>query len=170
MRFTNDRVTVLKVVMLATILCAGSARSQEGTTVQADEREAITGALSAFHAALQNGESEKAGRFLGPSLFMADERSSGGPDRMSAHMFLAGEELQSWPRSFLEEAGPYRNDFRVLSVSVRGDAAVVLTSDTGSNRFRSWKDEGVAWFIGRTSGRWRIVGMVIRDIQLPEKE
>jgi hypothetical protein len=45
----------------------------------------------------------------------------------------------------------------------------VLPRETGSNRFRTWQDEEVGWFLGRSSGHWRIVGSLIRDIQLPEK-
>lgn len=46
---------------------------------------------------------------------------------------------------------------------------MVLTRDTGSNRFQSWRDEEVAWFLGRIADRWRIIGSLIRDIQLPKK-
>jgi hypothetical protein len=76
---------------------------------------------------------------------------------MAAHLFHTGERLQAWPGNYLDQAGPHVNEFETVSVSIRLDSAVVLTRDTGSNRFRSWKDEEVAW----------IVGMIIRDIQLP---
>jgi hypothetical protein len=70
----------------------------------------------------------------------------------------------------VSEVGRPRNAFRVASFSVRGDAAVLVTNDTDSNKFRSWKDEEVAWFLGRTAGQWRIVAMVTRDIQLPKQQ
>ncbi len=133
------------------------------------EREAVVEILTAYHAALQAGEPQGVGRLLGPSYFMADESSAAGSEQMSAHMYLTGAELQAWPRAFLNEAGPYRNEYRVLSVSIRGEAAVVLTRNTGSNRFRRWLDEEAAWFLGRASGQWRIVGLLIRDIQLPKE-
>lgn len=53
-------------------------------------------------------------------------------------------------------------------MSIRGDAAVALTRDTGSNSFRKWKNEETAWLLGRVGGEWRIVGMIVRDIQLPK--
>ena len=134
-----------------------------------DERGAVTTALSGYHRALQADRPATVLQFIGPTLFMADERSSGGSDRLSAHLFLTGQALQSWPRAYLNEVGPYRNEFRVLSVSIRGDAAVILTRDTGRNKFRSWQDEEVACFLGRTAGQWRLVGLVIRDIQLPKE-
>jgi len=161
-RFESLRLRGLFLAVLA--LQAGVVL---GGQLATDEREAVVAALSAYHAALEAGAAEDVLDVLGPTLFMADEKSSGGPDRVSAHLFLTGDELAQWPRAFLDEAGPYQNDFVVVSVSIRGDAAVVSTRDTGSNGFRSWEDEDVTWFFGRSSGRWRIVGSVIRDIQLP---
>jgi hypothetical protein len=52
-------------------------------------------------------------------------------------------------------------------MSARGAAAVVVTSDTGSHRVRTWRAEETAWFPGRSDGRWRMVAMVVRDVQLP---
>ncbi len=135
----------------------------------AADREAVIGALSGYHGALQAGQPEKVLQFIGPTYFMADEKSSAESGRLSAHLFLTGQALQSWPSAYLNEVGPYRNEFRVLSVSIRRDAAVVLTRDTGRNRFRAWQDEEVAWFLGRIAGQWRLVGFVIRDIQLPKE-
>jgi hypothetical protein len=135
----------------------------------ADEREAVTKVLSGYHAALQAGQPEKVLEFIGPTLFMADEKSTAESDRLNAHLFLTGQTLQSWPGNYLKQVGPYSNEFRVLSVSIRRDAAVVITRDTGRNRFRSWKDEEVGWLLGRTSGEWRVVGFIIRDIQLPKE-
>ncbi len=106
---------------------------------------------------------------LGPSYFMADERSAGGPQRISAHLFLSGDRLDSWPRDYLEEAGPHRNTFETISVSIRGDAAVAITRDTGSNKFRSWSNEEVSWLLGRMDDGWRIVGLIVRDIQLGDR-
>lgn len=161
----------MQIWLLATVpaMLVGLAELAPTAQPSAVEREAITGVLSAYHTALQAGEPQKVVKLLGPSYFMAVESSSGGAERLKAHLFLAGQKLESWPSAFLNEVGPYRNEFRVLSVSVRGDAAVALTRNTGSNRFRSWQDEEVAWFLGRSTGQWRIVGFLIRDIQLPKE-
>jgi len=134
----------------------------------AGEREQTVAILSAYHDALQTGQPDKVRQTIGTTFFMADERSAGGADRVHAHMFLTGKRLDEWPRNFLKEAGPYKNSFNVVSISERRDAAVVVTRDTGSNRVRSWKDEEVVWFLGRSDGQWRIVGMIIRDIQFPK--
>jgi hypothetical protein len=159
-------ITARAVIVLALFFLAGELTDFGQTGA---DQQAILGVLRAYHAALEAGQPSKAVETLGPSYFMADERTGGSP-RLAAHLFLTDEKLRAWPKAFLDEAGPYRNEFKTLSVSIRGDAAVVLTQDTGSNRFRKWKDEEIAWFLGRTAGQWRIVGLVIRDIQLPKKQ
>ncbi len=148
---------------VAVALAAQASSTEPG----ASDREAVLAVLRSYHDAFQKEDVSAVAPLLGPSVFIADERSAGGPERVKAHLFLAGPRLASWPGSFLQQAGPYRNSFEAVSVSVRQDAAVALTRDTGSNRFRRWSNEEVAWFLGRIDGRWRIVGMVIRDIQLP---
>ena len=129
--------------------------------------DAVGRALGQYHAGLEAGDAARVLEVLGPTYFMADERTTGA-ERLRAHLFLSGDKLRRWPKSFLEQAGPYRNTFETISVSVRGDAAVVLTRDTGSNRVRKWRNEESAWLLGSSEGRWRIVGYVVRDIQLQE--
>ena len=52
---------------------------------------------------------------------------------------------------------------------VRGDAGLVVTEETGRNRFRQWDREMVTYLLGRESGgRWRLVGCFIRDIANPK--
>ncbi len=148
----------MSLAILFTLVSAAAAGSPE---------EEIIRALGQYHAGLEAGDTSRVLEVLGPTYFMADERTTGG-ERLRAHMFLTGDKLQRWPKNFLEQAGPYRNAFETISVSVRGDAAVVLTRDTGSNRVRRWRNEESAWLLGSSGGRWRIVGYVVRDIQLPE--
>lgn len=130
--------------------------------------EAVIATIRQYHAAFAAGDAAGVTRVLGPSYFMGDERPAESAKRVQAHMFLSGDRLRSWPLGYLKEVAPHKNTFETLSVSIRGDAAVVLTRDTGSNRFREWEDEETAWFLGKVGGEWRIVGMVIRDIQLPK--
>jgi len=51
--------------------------------------------------------------------------------------------------------------------TVRGDAALAVTRETGKNRFRSWEGQRVTWLLGRHAGRWGIVGMFVRDERNP---
>ena len=132
------------------------------------DEEAVAKAVKEYHAAFEAGDAARVLAVLGPTDFIGDEKSAGGKERMSAHFFKVGETLRDWPKNFLTQAGPYRDATEILSVSVRGDSAVVLAKETGSNKFRRWQDEETAWMLGRTDGRWRIVGQIIRDIQLPK--
>jgi len=132
------------------------------------DEAAVVRAVKEYHAAFEAGDPARVLAVLGPTYFIGDEKSAGGRDRMSAHFFKVGDTLRDWPKNFLASSGPYRDSTEVVNVSVRGDSAVVLAKETGSNKFRSWRNEETAWMLGRTDGRWRIVGQIIRDIQLPK--
>ena len=47
---------------------------------------------------------------------------------------------------------------------------MVVTRESGRNRFRTWNGEIVTWFLGRGPGGWKIVGLFIRDLRNPEVE
>ena len=132
------------------------------------DEEAVAKAVKEYHAAFEAADPARVLAVLGPTYFIGDENSAGGKERMSAHFFKVGQALQDWPKNFLASSGPYRDSTEVVNVSVRGDSAVVLAKETGSNKFRNWQNEETAWLLGRTDGRWRIVGQIIRDIQLPK--
>jgi hypothetical protein len=82
-------------------------------------------------------------------------------------MFLAGPDLDAWPARFVNGSGPHESALRVVRVHLRHDAALVVTEETGRNRFRQWEGELVTYLLGREGGRWRIVGYFIRDIANP---
>ena len=132
------------------------------------DEAAVVRAVKEYHAAFEAGDPARVLAVLGPTYFIGDEKSAGGGDRMSAHFFKVGDTLRDWPKNFLASSGPYHDSTEVVNVSIRGDSAVVLAKETGSNKFRSWRNEETAWMLGRTDGRWRIVGQIIRDIQLPK--
>ena len=51
---------------------------------------------------------------------------------------------------------------------LRGDAALVVTEETGRNKFRQLDRELVTYLLGRQEGRWRLVGYFIKDIANPK--
>lgn len=141
--------------------------SQAATADPAEaDRKAAVEALTAYHAAMTAGDAARVVAQLGPTFLMAEELSA-GQDRVKPHLFLSGERLAHWPGNYLKQVGPHESRSAVVSVNVRGDAATVLSRDSGRNAFRSWKDEETAWFLARSDGRWRVVGMIIRDFQMP---
>ena len=82
-------------------------------------------------------------------------------------MSVPADRLATWLGNFVGGAGPHQNSFRVVSVNVRANAAVMTTEDSGSNRFRKWDKERVTWTLGKRDGQWKILGFFIRDIRNP---
>ena len=130
--------------------------------------DAVLLPISRFHEGLTAGDPDLVLAALGSEFIMFNGNYSADPTVWQAHMFLTGQALEAWPEAFLREAGPYENQYEFSHTHVRGNAAIVVTRETGRNRFRSWQDEIVAWLLGRRDGEWRIVGYFIRDIRNPE--
>jgi hypothetical protein len=124
-------------------------------------------AVRAYHEGLIGRDAAKVRRALGDALVMVNGNFSDDPRRWEAHQFLAGPALEDWPQMMVREAGPFANDWQVVHVSTRGDAALVVTVETGRNRFRSWNREVATWMLGREATGWKIVGLYLRDVANP---
>ena len=129
---------------------------------------AVIAAVEEYHEGLRRNAPGRVSAVLGPSFTMFNGNFSGDPRTWEVHMYLAGPRLTEWPVNFLKQAGPYENEVRVIRVHLRGDAGLVVTEETGKNRFRQWDRESVAYLLGREGGRWRLVGYFIRDIANPK--
>jgi Putative lumazine-binding len=129
---------------------------------------AVVAAIEEYHEGLRRDDPSRVSAVLGPSFTMFNGNFSGDPRTWEVHMYLAGPRLAEWPVNFLRQAGPYENQVQVLRVYVRGDAGLVVTEETGRNRFRQWNRELVTYLLGREGGRWRLVGYFIRDIANPK--
>ena len=129
---------------------------------------AVIAAVEEYHEGLRRNAPGRVTAVLGPSFTMFNGNFSGDPRTWEVHMYLAGPRLTEWPVNFLRQAGPYENEVRVIRVHLRGDAGLVVTEETGKNRFRQWDRESVAYLLGREGGRWRLVGYFIRDIANPK--
>jgi hypothetical protein len=140
------------------------------TPSRAAPPDAPAAAVSAFHEGMSGGDAARARGAIGEVLMMTGGAYSGEPRDWQAHQYLRGPAIDRWVSWMLANAGPFSNRWEVDAVSQRGDAAIVVTRETGSNKFRSWSDEIVTWHLGRDDGRWRIVGMFIRDLRNPEVE
>lgn len=125
-------------------------------------------AIEKYHHGFISNSPETVLAALGEAFIMVNGNHSGEPTDWQAHMFLKGADREAWPGMFLEEAGPYENKYEVLHTDIRGEAAVIVTRDTGKNRFRSWDGELVTWFLGKRDDGWKLVSMFIRDISNPE--
>ncbi len=128
---------------------------------------AIVAAVEEYHEGFRRNAPGRVTAVLGPSFTMFNGNFSGDPLTWEAHMYLAGPRLTEWPVNFLRQAGPYENQVQVMRVYLRGDAGLVVTEETGRNRFRQWDRELVTYLLGREGGRWRLVAFFIRDIANP---
>jgi hypothetical protein len=134
----------------------------------ATDSAAVVAAVEEYHEGLRRDDPARVSAVLGPSFTMFNGSFSGDPRTWEAHMYLAGPRLAEWPVNFLRQAGPYENQVRVIRVYVRGDAGLVVTEETGRNRFRQWNRELVTYLLGREGSRWKLVGYFIRDIANPK--
>jgi hypothetical protein len=140
-----------------------SAVSEVGATEMADPRVVV----NAYQEALVQGDLDVARGALGDYLTMLNGGFSGNPSNWQAHLYLWGDHLDRWLEQYLETAGPHANRWEIVHFHERGGAALVVTKDTGSNRFRTWQDEIVAWTLGRGDHGWKIIGLFIRDLRNP---
>lgn len=129
---------------------------------------AVVAAIEEYHEGFRRNTPGRVTAVLGPSFTIFNGNFSGDPRTWEVHLYLAGPRLAEWPANFLREAGPYQNQVQVVRVYLRGDAGLVVTQETGRNRFRQWDGELVTYLLGRQDGRWRLVGYFIRDIANPK--
>ena len=104
-------------------------------------------------------DAEKIASTLAPHLAIL----GGCIPNLEAHMFLTGPPLQEWIHGMLEEAGPHQNDFTVARTSERMGATLIVTNETGRNRFREWQDQVVTYILGDFDGKPLIVAYCMSD-------
>jgi hypothetical protein len=154
--------------MLIMIIVPGEIFAQKyskGASPQ--EAKLIEDVVSRYHRGFIQNDPEMVLSSLGNEFIMFNGNYSGDSTRWEAHLFRTGDDLKRWPARFLEQAGPYQNTFEFLHLDVRNSAALVVTKETGKNRFRSWRNEVVTWLLGKRNGEWKIVGFFIKDIKNP---
>ena len=147
----------LALCVVPVVCAAGSA--EDGTPAQAVE---------AYHRAFIAGEADAARRLIGSQFWMSGGAGSSDAVDWEAHMFLQGDEIDRWLSFMIKEAGPFRNKVEVLSTNERAGAAMVVTRESGRNKFREWSGEVVVWQLGQVDGSWKILGFFLSDARNPE--
>jgi hypothetical protein len=99
---------------------------------------------------------------------MSSGNHSDSPSDWQAHLFLNGEEISGWIGFMVTEAGPHANEFELIHHHERGDSALLVTIDTGSNKSRSWESEETVWHLGRVDDQWKIIGYCVRNLANPD--
>jgi hypothetical protein len=141
------------------------ATTVQGADAGADELNAV---VRAYHSGLAAERAEQTIHALSRELFMWNGDSSDDPVMWQAHLYLADDAIDQWVAEMIEFAGPHENAVAILNTDIRGDSGLVVTEETGSNKFRKWDSEKVVYLLGRTDGDWQIVGLFVRDIGNPE--
>jgi len=159
-------ITSLALIVASVMPACNSAQASSNSPK--DEITKIKEVISQYHSGFIENDPATVLSTLGKEFIMFNGNYSGDPALWQAHLFLTGDDLQRWPAEFLKQAGPYQNQHEFLRTHIRGNAAVVVTQETGKNKFRAWENEKVTWLLGRRNNEWKIVGFFIRDIRNPE--
>lgn len=134
----------------------------------ADERQQLEAVVLAYHQGFISGDSAQTAGALSDGIMMFNGNASDNPLDWQAHLYYTGPTLHQWVKDMITYASPHQNKIQFLNTHIRNGGAVVVTSETGSNKFRSWKDEKVVYLLGKTDGRWQLTGFFIRDGKNPE--
>lgn len=159
---------LFKCVVLL-VCCVGldlSAQSVHQSIVE--DTTAIQAVVSSYYSGLNEKNIEQVLSCLAEDFFMFNGNYSGLPEDWQAHLYLREKQLSKWVSGFIQEAGPHENEIQFIHTHIRANAAVVVTVETGKNKFRSWHEEKVTWLLGKDSGAWKLIGFFIRDIKNPE--
>ena len=128
----------------------------------------LTQPVENLRKASNAGDAEGVRNCFGTSLTMLSGNFSGDPLEWEAHQFLAGDDIGAWAEMMITQAGPQIISHQEIKhVHERVRSALVVTSETGSNKFRQWQDELTAYWLGNINGEWKIMGFFIRDIRNP---
>ena len=99
---------------------------------------------------------------LAPHFAIVGDDPSGDSPQLQAHMFLTGQATIDWVHGMLEEASPHENTFEVIHSNERMGAIVVVTEETGKNRFRSWDKQHATYILGDIAGEWKILAYYLQ--------
>lgn len=129
----------------------------------------LTKPVENLREAFNDSDVELVTSCFGPTLTMLSGNYSGDPLAWDAHQFLVGAEIRQWAEMMITLAGPQIiTQQEIKRAHERAGAALVITSETGSNKFREWHDELTAYWLGNIDGEWKIMGFFIRDSRNPE--
>ncbi len=136
--------------------------------ISADEQQKLEAVVLSYHQGFISGDSAQTAGVLSDGIMMFNGNASDDPLDWQAHLYFTGDTLHQWVKDMITYASPHENKIVFLNTHIRNGAAVVVTAETGSNKFRSWKDEKVVYLLGKTGGRWKLTGFFIRDAKNPE--
>ncbi|MDU8886870.1 hypothetical protein RXV94_11915 [Yeosuana sp. MJ-SS3] len=125
-------------------------------------------AVNSFHKGFIEQNPNLSRSAISSQLNMFNGNSSANASDWEAHMFLQAGEIKEWLEWMIENAGPFKNDITFKAQHMRSNSAIIVTEESGSNKFRSWKNEEVVYQLGKISGIWKILSIYIRNLKNPE--
>lgn len=130
------------IFIIVVILIADNAIAQgpkdipsQAQGVSADE-SALRDVLSNYQNGLTTNDEKLFFSSLGKELIMFSGNFSADTTKWQAHLFLTGDNLKRWASNFVRNVGPHKSKFEFLSFHIRNNAAIVVTKETGNNKFR----------------------------------
>jgi hypothetical protein len=128
---------------------------------------AIQTAISNYYKGLEQKNARLARAAFDKQLIFLNGNHSDSPMQWQSHMYLHGRKINSWLEFMVNEASPHQNSIEFKHIYIRGNSALVVTTETGKNKFRSWNNEEVVWSLGSRKGSWRIASVFIKELSNP---
>ncbi len=132
-----------------------------------NEEQQIEEVIQNFHKGFTLGEELLVKNSSGNTLIMFNGNFSDDQRDWQPHMSLDEKEIIEWASWMIQNAGPHSNNLVVKSIKFRQNAALAVTEESGSNKFRTWTDQTVTYLLSKREGKWVITGFFIRDIKNP---
>lgn len=167
MKINNYTFIILLAIVFQLLSISFLSAESFSTNLNVSDSVSTKQVVTNFQSGITSNNVELLKNSVWEDFIMFNGNYSGDPVNWEAHMYLAENNFGEWAEWFLKEAGPHNNNFEFLHLYIRGNSAIVVTKDTGNNKFRNWKDEIVTWILGKRNNEWRILGYFIKDIKNP---
>jgi len=126
---------------------------------------AISDVISNYHKGFAESNATLIRNSISNQLNMINGNFSDDPAKWQAHQFLMGNEIDSWLNMMLTNAGPFRNKVQIKNQNMHNNSAVVVTVETGENKFRKWENEEVTYYLANINGSWQMTGFFIKNLK-----
>lgn len=127
----------------------------------------VQNTITSYYKGLEQNNPRLARAAVDKRIIFFNGNHSDSPTQWQSHMYLRGRKINSWLKFMINEAGPHQNLIEFKHIYLRGNSALVVSRETGKNKFRTWSNEVVVWNLGFRNGSWRIVSVFIKELSNP---
>lgn len=150
--------SVLVAVALVFAVPLFPANAQESTEPDQTSQEAAA-VITQYHNAVNSADVDALLAVLGPQVSMFNGAGSSNPADWRPHLFLSGAEVAEWAQFFVQQSGPHTGSSSIIQATMHQNQGLVITQETGSNKFWSWENQQRVWLLGQTKDGLKIVGI-----------